>query len=90
MAAFEVKVLPPARRDLRRLDNQIRKTIIDLMRALASDPRPPGVSAIKGHRPYLRVRAGDYRIIYAVDDAIRIVTVARVQHRREVYRGFDL
>jgi len=90
MAAFEVKVLPPARRDLRRLDNQIRKTIIDLMRALASDPRPPGVSAIKGHRPYLRGRAGDYRMIYAVDDATRTVTVARVQHRREVYKGLDL
>lgn len=60
------------------------------MWALASDPRPPGVSAIKGHRPYLRVRTGDYRVIYAVDDADRIVTVARVQHRREVYRGLDL
>ena len=90
MAAYEVNVLSAARRDLRRLDDQIRKTIIDVMRALADHPRPPGVSAIKGHRAYLRVRSGDYRVIYAVDDRAQVITVARIQHRREVYRGLDL
>ena len=45
---------------------------------------------LKGHRPYLRVRTGDYRVIYAVDDQARVVTVAAVGHRREVYRNLDL
>jgi mRNA interferase RelE/StbE len=45
---------------------------------------------VKGHRPYVRVRSGDYRIIYAVDDETHVVTVAVIGHRREVYRNLDL
>jgi mRNA interferase RelE/StbE len=45
---------------------------------------------LTGHRPYLRVRAGDYRVIYTVDDHSRVVTVAAVGHRREIYRNLDL
>ena len=45
---------------------------------------------LTGHRPYLRVRSGDYRVIYSVDDRARMVTVAAVGHRREIYRNFDL
>jgi mRNA-degrading endonuclease RelE of RelBE toxin-antitoxin system len=46
--------------------------------------------ALTGRRPYLRVRSGDYRVIYAVDDQARIVTIAAVGHRREIYRSFDM
>lgn len=78
------------RRALRRLDAAARKDVLATMRALATDPRPPGARALKGHRPYLRVRSGDYRVIYAVDDATRVVRVVVVGHRREVYRNLDL
>lgn len=44
-----------------------------------------GAAPIKGHRPYLRVRSGDYRVIYAVDDQACVVTVAADGHRREIY-----
>lgn len=81
---------PGVRKALRRLDETARKDVLAVMRALAGDPRPPGVRALQGHRPWLRVRVGDYRVIYAVDDAARLVTVAVVGHRREVYRGLDL
>jgi mRNA interferase RelE/StbE len=60
------------------------------MRALGADPRPAGVTPLKGHRPWLRVRVGDYRIIYNIDDTTCKVTVAVAGHRREVYRGLDL
>jgi ParE toxin of type II toxin-antitoxin system, parDE len=56
-------------------------------------PPIPGRQAcgpLTGHRPYLRVRSGDYRVIYAVDDRARLVTIAAVGHRREVYRTLDL
>lgn len=78
------------RRALRHLDAAARKDVLATMRALATDPRPPGARALKGHRPYLRVRSGDYRVIYAVDDATRVVRVVVVGHRREVYRNLDL
>ncbi len=58
--------------------------------ALATDQRPQGVRALRGHRPYLRVRSGDYRVIYLVDDAARTVRVGAVGHRREVYRNLNL
>jgi mRNA interferase RelE/StbE len=60
------------------------------MRSLAHNLRPAGATALKGYRPWLRIRAGDYRMIYAVDDAARVVTVAVVGHRRDVYRSLDL
>jgi mRNA interferase RelE/StbE len=60
------------------------------MRELATDPRPIGAESLRGHPPWLRVRVGDYRIVYAVDDQARVVTIAVVGHRRDVYRNLDL
>ena len=53
--------------------------------ALAADPRPHGAEKLAG-RDDFRIRVGDYRIVYAVDDTERLVLVARIAHRREVYR----
>lgn len=90
MAAYTVEVRPAVRKALRKLNADVRKDVLAVMRGLAEDPRPPGVRALQGHRPYLRVRSGDYRVIYAVDDAARLVTVAVVGHRRDVYRNLGL
>jgi mRNA interferase RelE/StbE len=90
VAAYTIDVRPRARRSLRQLDPSVRKAVALVIDGLATDPRPPAVLPLTGHRPYLRVRSGDYRVIYAVDDRARTVTVAAVGHRREVYRGLDL
>jgi mRNA interferase RelE/StbE len=52
---------------------------------LAEDPRPPGSEKLSGHDRY-RHRQGDYRVVYAVDDAQRSVEIVKIGHRREVYR----
>jgi mRNA interferase RelE/StbE len=90
VAAYTIDVRPGARRSLRRLDPSVRKTVAQVIDSLAIDPRPPGFLLLTGHRPYLRVRSGDYRVIYAVDDSTHVVTVAAVGHRREIYRSLDL
>jgi mRNA interferase RelE/StbE len=90
MAAYAIEIRPRARRALRQLDPPARKAVARVIDVLATDPRPPGARPLTGHRPYLRVRAGDYRVIYAVDDSARMITVAAVGHRREVYRALDL
>jgi mRNA interferase RelE/StbE len=90
VAAYTVDIRPRARRSLRQLDPAARQSVVQVIDGLATDPRPPGVVAVKGHRPYLRVRSGDYRVIYAVDDRARTVTIAAAGHRREIYRGLDL
>lgn len=89
-AAYKIDVRPRARRSLRQLDPPVRKAVAQVIDGLAIDPHPPGFRPLTGRRPYLRVRSGDYRVIYAVDDHARIVTIAAVGHRREIYRSFDV
>jgi len=89
VAAYAIDIRPRARRSLRQLDPPARKAVADAIDSLAADPRPPGVRSLTGHRPYLRIRSGDYRVIYSVDDRARVVTVAAVGHRREIYRTLD-
>jgi mRNA interferase RelE/StbE len=64
----------------------IQRRIRTLIDDLATDPRPRGAEAMAGLDDTLRIRAGDYRVVYAVDDAERLVVIARVGHRRDVYR----
>jgi mRNA interferase RelE/StbE len=68
-----------------RLHGSTRQRVREAIDALAEDPRPPGATKLAGRGDY-RVRVGDYRVVYAVDDAERLVLVARIAHRREVYR----
>ena len=90
MVVYTVDARPRVRKALRQLDPTVRKDVLATMRVLATNPRPPGVKSLRGHPSWLRVRAGDYRIIYTVDDQALVVTVATVGHRREVYRDLDL
>lgn len=63
----------------------MRERVRDAIDALGAEPRPRGAGKLAG-RDDFRIRVGDYRIVYGVDDAARIVLVARIAHRREVYR----
>ena len=90
MATYTIDIRPRARRSLSQLDPTVRKAIAETIDALSMNPRPPGAAPLKGHRPYLRVRSGDYRVIYAVDDQVRVVTVAAVGHRRQIYNRLSL
>ena len=53
--------------------------------ALADDPRVVGCKKLRGYKDQWRVRAGDWRILYVIDDVAKLVTITRVAHRREVY-----
>jgi len=55
--------------------------------ALAADPRPPAVVALAGCRSTYRLRIGDWRVVHQVCDAVLLILVLRIGHRREVYRG---
>ena len=82
---YRVELRPAAIRALRKVDPQHRGRIQGAIALLAQDPRPPSARALQG-RPGLRVRVGDYRIIYTVEDDILLIVVVTVGHRREVYR----
>ena len=84
MTAYRIELRPSAVRALRRLDPQIRPRIQGAIALLAQDPRPPGARPLRG-RPGLRIRVGDYRIIYTVQDDVLLIVVVTLGHRREVY-----
>ncbi len=86
--AYRVELTPAAQRDLRSLDRPVLRRIDARIRSLAEEPRPHGVEKLAGDSEVYRVRVGDYRILYQIDDAVLVVLVVRVRHRREVYRGF--
>jgi len=74
-----------AERDLKRLSADVHDRVIEAIKGLAGNPRPPGCRKLVGSRNDWRIRVGDYRVIYEIADAIRIVRVNRVRHRREIY-----
>lgn len=85
MPAYPVDVQASAKRDLRSLAPAILQRLTARLAAVAEDPRGPGTEKLATADAY-RVRVGDYRILFDIDDAARTVTIVRVRHRREVYR----
>jgi len=86
VASFKVLIKPSAAKELEDIDGkQDRRRVAQRIQDLATDPRPPGCEKLSGEDKY-RVRQGDYRIVYAVDDKKSVVTVVKVGHRKEVYR----
>lgn len=76
-----------ARKALKKLQRADQQRISDRIDALAHDPRPPGVEALQGsEKGYLRLRIGDFRVVYSVEDNRLIVLVVRIGNRRDVYR----
>lgn len=85
MPAYRVETQSSSDRDLERLSPMLFERVERKIRALAQDPRPPGCQKLSGIDMY-RVRVGDHRIVYRVNDRSRTIIVLRVRHRREVYR----
>ena len=84
---YAVRLSTAAVRDMRALPLAVEGRIEAKISALAEDPRPPGCRKMEGSANRYRVRVGDYRIVYAIEDKVLLVLVIRVGHRREVYRG---
>ena len=83
---YEVLIERTAERDLRSLSSPLFLRIIPHIRSLAENPRPAGCHKLAGSKNDWRIRIGDYRVIYEIDDRRKLVKVFRVRHRREVYR----
>jgi len=86
LADYEVRFSNTARKGLRRLDRESRERVVRAAEALGEEPRPHGARPVRG-TPFLRIRSGDYRIIYEVREDVLLILVVRVAHRREAYRN---
>jgi mRNA interferase RelE/StbE len=82
---YQIVLAPSAARQLRKFDPDIRRRIQAVLELLAENPRPPAATQLVGGAGEWRVRTGDYRVIYEIDDGRLLVLVLRMGHRREVY-----
>ena len=85
MASYKLLIKPSAVRELEALPPRDRRRIVAKIEGLANNPRPPGSEKLSGEEKY-RLRQGDYRVLYSIEDASTTLTIVKIGHRREVYR----
>jgi mRNA interferase RelE/StbE len=83
---YRIEFARPAAKSLEDLSEQLRRRIGTAIDDLRSEPRPPGSKKLAGRNDQYRIRVGDYRIIYMIEDKRLIILVLAIAHRREVYR----
>ena len=85
---WQIIIHRKAEKTLKRLNGEILERIRDAIRSLAEDPRPIGYKKTSGYDNLFRVRVGDWRIIYAIEDDKLIVLVLEVAPRSGIYRNY--
>ena len=85
MVKYTLEIKQSAQKELDALDDALFTRIDRKILALADNTRPAGCKKLKGYKDQWRVRIGDWRVLYIIDDALKRVSVTRVAHRREVY-----
>lgn len=85
--SYQILILPAAQRQLKKLPATTQQALITQIEHLADNPRPTNCKKLKGRQNQYRIRVGDYRIIYSVEDARLAVRVIKVGHRRDVYEA---
>ena len=83
--SYGIFILPRAHKELAKLPRGVFEHVRDDIRALVREPRPRGCSKLTG-RDGWRIRVGDYRMIYEIDDERQMITILHIGHRRDVYR----
>ena len=87
MAVYRLVIKPSATQELDAVEpKKLRQRLVRAIEELAAEPRPPGCEKLAGGTDLYRIREGDYRAIYAIEDRDCLVRVLKVGHRREVYR----
>jgi mRNA interferase RelE/StbE len=83
---YAVTFARSARKELEALDPPYADRVLARIEALANDARPAGARKLQGAQRLWRIRVGEYRVIYSVDDRNGMIDVVRIRHRRDVYR----
>ncbi|HAC64301.1 MAG TPA: type II toxin-antitoxin system mRNA interferase toxin, RelE/StbE family [Cyanothece sp. UBA12306] len=83
--SYQLIIPKVVEKQLNKLANQIRETVIENLLILQDNPRPPNSLKLKNVQGY-RLRVGNYRVLYDIDDPTQTITIRRVGHRRDIYR----
>lgn len=82
-----IERLPSVKKDIRKIPKKMLELIFDAIKKLEQEPFPSGATPIEGYKNHYRIRIGNYRVVYEVGVKIRIITIVRIRHRKDVYRG---
>ena len=85
MSKYALDIKPSARRELENLSDSLIARLLPKIEGLAANPRPSGCRKLRGYKDLWRIRVGDYRVVYIIDDDRKRLSVTRVAHRRDVY-----
>jgi mRNA interferase RelE/StbE len=85
VSSYSVEVKPSARKELEALPDNVLARALHKIDSLRSAPRPAGCKKLKGYEDLWRVRVGDWRVVYIIDDAAKLISITRIAHRREAY-----
>lgn len=83
---YKVEITPAAKRQIKKLIQSVQLVIVERLEQLTENPRPPGALKMQGAESLYRIRVGDYRIIYEIQDQTLLIAVVKVGHRGDVYR----
>ena len=86
MASYSITFARSARKELQGLERPFALRMLSAIESLADDPRPSGCRKIRGSKDLWRIRIGDYRVVYSVEDASRVIDIVVVRHRSDAYR----
>ena len=86
MGKYSIEIKKSAVKEIEHLSRKDTKAVLNEIASLSDNPRPHGSKKLSGQEKY-RVRCGDYRILYAIEDDVLIIYVVKVGHRKDVYRG---
>jgi mRNA interferase RelE/StbE len=82
---YSVEVKFSARKELDALPDLVLARVIRKLESLADVPRPAGCKKLKGYKDQWRIRIGDWRVVYLIDETVKLVSIVRIAHRREAY-----
>ena len=85
MTSYLVTFAASARKELKDLPPDVIARLLPKIRELARNPRPTGCKKLQGYKNRWRIRAGDYRVVYAINDTEKSVDITRIAHRKDVY-----
>ena len=85
--SYAIQIKKKALKELEALPTKVNLQIVSAIDALSENPRPKGSKKLQGEKEYLwRIRVGDYRIIYFIEDKIQVVEIRKITHRRSAYK----
>ena len=83
---YKIELHKCCKKDIKKIPRKVQNQIKDSIRELSIDPRPLNCVKMKGDNSLYRIRCGDYRVVYSIEDHVLLVLVIEIGHRSEIYR----